>query len=111
MKRLERSIEAACVRHAKVLGALSRKMNGLGFVSWPDRVFTQPPWCLNTLTPSVWWVEFKRPGEPLTPLQRSTHRKLKRCRCDVSVFDDVELFKAACRTRWGEPPDAIKKKL
>ena len=41
-RRREGSIEETCRQSALALGWASRKMNGLGFRSWPDRFFIPP---------------------------------------------------------------------
>lgn len=65
-KRLESSIEDACVRLARKRGWLSRKMNGLGFRAWPDRLFVPPKKRRTPDSRRAFWVEFKREGEDLT---------------------------------------------
>ncbi|HSB59212.1 MAG TPA: hypothetical protein VLD66_06375 [Methyloceanibacter sp.] len=69
-KILESVIERkACdyyVRH----GALTRKLNGMGNRSWPDRLVVGFGFSFM--------IEFKRPGFKLTPLQASLHGKLKK---------------------------------
>lgn len=68
----ERKLEEYCVGLAKmVLGAEARKMNGLGAAAWPDRLFILP-WGRAV------FVEFKREGEPLTPLQKNMQKTLRR---------------------------------
>lgn len=49
---------------------LIRKLNGYGSAAWPDRMY------LFRDGVAV-FVEYKRPGEPLTPLQAETHRVLR----------------------------------
>jgi hypothetical protein len=53
-------------------GGEARKMNGLGYMSWPDRLVLRPG------VERALWVEFKREGEDLTPSQKDMHKKLKR---------------------------------
>lgn len=62
---LESAIEARCVALARRRGWLVRKMNGLGFRAWPDRLFLPP----RESRAVRFWIEFKRPGGGLTPLQ------------------------------------------
>lgn len=71
MPVLERTVEARCMRYAKRKGLLPRKMNGLGFRSWHDRLFA-PPKGSRWHAP-ILWVEFKREGHDLTPAQ-AAHR-------------------------------------
>ena len=86
---LERVIEARCLRHAKRLGWTSRKMNGLGFRAWPDRLFIPP----NEIPDRVmFFVEFKRVGERPTPLQRAVHTNLRARGQAVFIIDSLEEF-------------------
>lgn len=84
-KRVEKesAIEGRAVRWAAQRGILNRKMNGLGNVSWPDRLFILP----NGIAA---FVEFKRPGEQPTPLQYDTMRKLLDAKQHVAWFDDSD---------------------
>lgn len=79
---LERHIEEPCVRRAKKIGLVIRKMNGLGFRSWPDRLFIG-------LKRRV-WVEFKAPGETPTDAQKLMHKILRACGEEVYVIDNKE---------------------
>lgn len=65
----EAQIEAAGERRLKALGCKTRKMNGMGFRSWPDRqVF---PEATSEPRPyGSFWIEWKRPGEKLTVAQK-----------------------------------------
>lgn len=85
MKRrpLETSIETAVVKKAKSLGYINRKMNGLGFRSWPDRLF------IHTSGAMV-WIEFKRYGEEPTAGQAEMHKELRERKQVVGVFDTRE---------------------
>ncbi len=85
---LERVIEARCLRHAKRLGWTSRKMNGLGFRAWPDRLLIPPR---RSRLP-VLWIEFKRVGEHPTPLQRKLHKDLRARGQRVHVIDNLQEF-------------------
>jgi len=78
-KKREASAEKSFVAGIKKRGAKSRKLNGLGFRAWPDRlVFGH-----NGV---IMLVEFKRVGEDLTPLQASLHRDFARMGIRVYVF-------------------------
>lgn len=57
-KPLESTIENAVVDYAKAppRNCIVRKMNGLGFRSWPDRLFITPKG-------RHFYIEFKRDGE------------------------------------------------
>jgi len=87
-KRKEASIENAVCRWAfRVHGIKSRKMNGVGFNSWPDRMFLLPRLPLL--------IEFKREGEEPTPLQDDTHKWLRKLGYTVEVHDNVHTAKAS----------------
>lgn len=92
-KRLESSIERAACRRIKQLGGITRKMNGFGNRAWPDQLVLGP---FNTCI----FIEFKRPGAKLTPLQDYLHRKLKLMGHTVAVFSSVEeaveFYKTKC---------------
>lgn len=66
--------------------ALVRKMNGMGYRSWEDRLFLGP-WG-RTL-----WIEFKRPGEKATPLQANHHQQMYRMGHMSHVVDNVTVGK------------------
>jgi hypothetical protein len=87
-KQLEGSIEKKCCDDARALKVVGRKMNGMGFAAWPDRLFICPP--KNKIT--HFWVEFKRPDEGPTPLQRHVHRDLRRRGQLVFVIDNRHDF-------------------
>lgn len=94
-RKKESSLEARCVKYAKSRGLLARKMNGLGFRDWPDRLFI--PVKIATARKSVWqsqvlWVEFKKPGEVPTPSQERMHKDLRSRGQRVVVIDDYDLF-------------------
>ena len=81
---LERTIENRVVKLAKERwGIISRKMNGMGFNSWPDRMFLIP-------NGRPLFIEFKRPGNVVTPDQAALHVRLRSAGYDVSVCDDAE---------------------
>lgn len=62
--------EEAFTRSAKELGCLVRKMNGLGYRDWPDRLVVTPEGL-------VLWVEFKRAGQDLRPSQQNLREELE----------------------------------
>ena len=86
MPILEKDIEAKVVVHAKKLGYLARKMNGLGFSGWPDRLFIGPHG-------EAVFIEFKRPGGVLTAGQTLIIEELKTRGVPVFVIFDVEAGK------------------
>lgn len=88
---LESRIESRSVHRAKELGWLARKMNGLGYRSWPDRLFV-PPKRIAARGGHPIWVEFKRRGEEPTPEQARIHADLRARGEEVHVFDDAVRF-------------------
>lgn len=92
-RKLERNVEDRAVRHAKERGWVARKMNGLGFRSWPDRLFLPPhSERRHHLLVRAFWVEFKRPGEEPTPDQARVHRDLRARGEVVHVCDSFDAF-------------------
>lgn len=85
----ESVLEARCVKLAKESGWLARKLNGLGYASWPDRLFLAPTQACSLPT---FFVEFKRHGEGATPLQAKMHEELRRRGYHVFVIDVYEAF-------------------
>jgi len=86
-------LEARAVKRAKERGWLARKMNGLGYMAWPDRLFIPKPLSKrhhSRVRP--FWVEFKRRGEKATPLQARLHRELTKRGELVYVIDTFEDF-------------------
>lgn len=82
-RKREASVEKGTVRKAKEqLGIMSRKMNGLGFNSWPDRMFMVPR--------RPFFIEFKRVGEEPTPLQQDNHSWLRSLGYEVEVHDSTD---------------------
>lgn len=81
---LERDAEGKFCREVKDRGGITRKMNGLGFRSWPDRAVVKPK------VKPLLWIEFKRKGEPLTPLQQQCHWMLQRMGQQVITCYTVE---------------------
>lgn len=101
-KILESNVEGRSVRHAKERGWTSRKMNGLGFRSWPDRLFLPPRGTTRDREAAGYsvaslrhpfWVEFKRPGKEPTPDQARLHRDLRARGEVVHVCDSFESFR------------------
>lgn len=85
MTPLERTIEDACLRRANKNGWMSRKMNGMGFNSWPDRLFIAP-------NGDHIYVEFKRPGQKPTTKQLALHKRMTQQGCTVLVVDNTQDF-------------------
>ena len=60
-----------------------------GAKGWPDRILT---WGLGPDKPPHFiWIEWKRPGEKLRPLQAHIHKILRSMGHDVRVYDDYRL--------------------
>lgn len=87
-ERLESSIEESCRQAAKDRGWESRKMNGFGFRSWPDRFFLAPRGRIGR----SFWVEFKKPGEGPTPDQERFIKELRARGENVYVLDNRDDF-------------------
>lgn len=86
MKRkrvLESTVEGAVLKFAKKNGCLIRKMNGLGFNSWPDRLF------IHRDSGRSAWIEFKRPDEEPTGAQFEMLLDLAAAGQNVAWFDDA----------------------
>lgn len=82
---LERNIEKRFLRRLREIWstAKTRKLNGYGNSSWPDRMILLPG------TP-VFFIEFKRPGGALSPGQAHEINELKALGLRVFVCDDAE---------------------
>ncbi len=95
--RLERDIEESCRKIALKKGWVSRKMNGMGFNHWPDRLFIPPASASHKLFKKgvklrPFWVEFKRPGEEPTEMQQRMIDDLQMRGEEVHVCDNEEDF-------------------
>lgn len=87
---LERDIETAFVKYVhQRCGGITRKMNGLGFNSWPDRE------CLKLGVIRPLWMELKRLGEEPTAGQWEIIKDLRRRRQKVVVCDTLAKAKKA----------------
>lgn len=75
------------MRYVRQRGWLARKMNGLGFRAWPDRLFIPLSKKLRSF-----WVEFKREGEEPTVLQTKIHQMLRTRGERVEVIDNYDDF-------------------
>lgn len=80
---LEGDIEKRFVREAKKLGCMTRKLNGVGYRDWPDRLVMVPGG-------AIIFIEFKRPGEPLRESQASLHEDAAAIGHDWNVCDSWE---------------------
>lgn len=84
MRVLESEIEQACVKIAKEHKCLLLKIQGAK--GYPDRLLLTP-------TGSAMFMEIKRPGESLRPLQRYILTELVKMGHKAEEIDSVELFK------------------
>ena len=84
--RTEASIERAVCSYANKKGFMIRKMNGLGYAGWPDRLLVAP-------NGFHIWIEFKRPEGKLSPIQEIVIEKLIHRGQHVFVIDDVDVAK------------------
>jgi hypothetical protein len=82
-KVLERNIEGKFVKEARALGCLCRKINGLGYASWPDQMVLCPGG-------KVLLIEFKRPDEELTEAQADLHSEALKIGHKWYWFDNWE---------------------
>lgn len=84
MPKLEIEIEQkACEIALEELGVTNVKMKAAGFNGYPDRQFFIPGG-------RPLFIEFKRPGEPLDPLQVIIINRLRYYGYQVEVADSVE---------------------
>ena len=102
-KLLESSIERAVCDHAKHRGVLTRKLDGMGHRSWPDRMLL----CRGRII----FIEFKRKGEAPTPLQAACHKQLTENGFQVYVVDDVRWGKSLVSEFAARPDKAADAKL
>ena len=84
---LEREIEAAVCKYAKDKGFLVYKFSSPNHAGVPDRMFIAPH-------QRAFWIEFKREGGKLTPLQERECDKITNCNFEVYVCDSVEQGKS-----------------
>jgi len=56
------------------------------FRGMPDRLLLHPAYAQAT------FVEVKRPGGVVSPIQQQTHRLLRELGCDIHTLDDVDEF-------------------
>lgn len=75
----ERDIEKAFTAKVKAAGGEIRKVKWIGRKGAPDRVVM--------LNGTVWWIEFKAPGERPSAQQASEHRRMKKMGMRVVVID------------------------
>lgn len=84
-RELERDAERLLVRGVKKLGGLCYKFTSPGNSGVPDRIVV--------LNGSVFFVELKKPGGKLTPLQVRQHTLLRQAGATVFTLRGVEEVK------------------
>jgi len=82
-KLLERDLEAHFAKQCKQLGLMTLKLNVRYQRGWPDRLVVLP-------LGNILWVELKRPGGKLSPLQDKVIKQLKSWQQEVYVLDSKE---------------------
>lgn len=80
---LERDLETYFSRQCKKQNLLTLKLNVRYARGWPDRIVVLPAG--NTL-----WVELKRPGGKVSPLQTKLHKELQSRGHSIHVIDSKE---------------------
>lgn len=86
MKKLEKEIEAACVKYAECWKCKALKLIDRGRKGFPDRSI----FCPNG---KLFLVEFKRPNEKPTQVQLEYHAALIDLGFDIWLCDNLEQFK------------------
>lgn len=81
--RLERKIENNVSGYAKGKGCLSLKLNVIGQIGWPDRLYL--------FRGRVLFIEFKGPGESPRAMQLWVINKIREHGFQVEVVDSVEV--------------------
>lgn len=82
---LEKDIEAAVCKHARELGMLEYKFASPARRHVPDRIFLYAG--------KIFFIEFKRLGEPPTKAQAIEHAKMRERGAMVFVVDNVRAGK------------------
>jgi len=80
---LERELEGYFARQCKKKGLMTLKLNVRFSRGWPDRIVVLKDG-------KVMWVELKRPGAKLSPLQVKVHFELNKWNQEVYVIDSKE---------------------
>lgn len=84
--KIEADVEKPVCKYAEGKGFLAYKFKAPGRAGMPDRIFLKAHGI-------IFFIEFKRPGEPPRKLQNYIHKMIRACGFDVHVVDDVELGK------------------
>ena len=90
----KKAVEDPTLRKCRKLwpGLMHRKMNGMGFRSWPDQMFMIPGG-------KPFYIEFKSPGEVPTTQQAEMIERMKGDGYDVEIHDDKDQAVEAIRAR------------
>lgn len=80
---LERDLEAYFTRQCKKKSLLTLKLHVRFARGWPDRIVVLSGG-------NILWVELKRPGGKVSPLQAKVHKELQNLGHDVHVIDSKE---------------------
>jgi hypothetical protein len=80
---LERDLESYFSRQCKSKGLMTLKLNVRFSRGWPDRIVVLKGG-------KVVWVELKRPGAKLSPLQTKVHLELNKWDQEVHVINSKE---------------------
>jgi hypothetical protein len=83
MSVLEKDVEGAVCKYARQKGLLSLKFEPDSSRGWPDRIFLGSGGV-------VFFIEFKKPGEPPRPLQVHRIKILQNLGLPVFVVDSIQ---------------------
>jgi hypothetical protein len=78
---LERETETKVSEYAEALGCLVVKLNLIGRIGWPDRMYLYMG--------KVLFIEFKRKGEEPEKIQLWTHGQIRKHKFKVVVVDNI----------------------
>lgn len=92
--QLERDLHRRCVKHARENGFMVLKVETVVNVGWPDVIIIPPLPCdgHRNAHPNL-WVEFKREGAELSPIQERIQRLLVERGQRVYTVRSVASFK------------------
>ncbi len=93
----ERSLQAACLKHARSLGVWGRKVETPAYRGFPD--------CMFLYGSRVLFVEFKHPNGTgrVSPLQAVDHVRLNDVGHGVEIIDDIENFQTLIHNFMEQP--------
>lgn len=92
---LEANIQRSVINYAKSRGLLCKKLSvqgPMGNTGWPDYLLLglDRPLDGSPSEPVVFFMEFKRPGGVLTPLQEETRKTIEERKFHYYVVDDAQ---------------------